>query len=86
MGARGDRPIIVGNSSLFKSEAMNWVQQQPGTLILEGTIMSIVYRSSSGGDFQVYQGERHRWPCMTLACAKLEAERIHQQLVEIGVQ
>jgi hypothetical protein len=64
---------------------MKWVQQQPGTLILEGTIMSIVYRKSAGGDFQVYQGERHRWPCMTLAGAKVEAERIYSDLVEIGI-
>lgn len=63
-----------------------WIQQQPGTLVLEGTIMSIVYRPTSDGDFQVYQGDRHKWPCQTLDGAKLEAERIHQQLVEIGVQ
>lgn len=65
---------------------MKWVQQQPGTLVLEGTIMSVVYRPGASGDFQVYQGDRHRWSCMTLAMAKLDAERLHAELVDIGVQ
>ncbi len=63
-----------------------WIQLQPGTMILEGTIMSIVYKPSTNGDFHIFQGERHIYPCMTLAGAKLEVERKHQQLVEIEVE
>jgi hypothetical protein len=65
---------------------MKWVQQQPGTLVLEGTIMSIVYQSTPRGDFHVYQGDRHRYAAASLIYAKQEAERIHQELVEMGVQ
>lgn len=65
---------------------MNWIKTSPGVLVLEGTIMSIVYRPGSVGDFCVYQGDRYLWRCVTLSLAKIDAQRRSSDLIEIGAQ
>jgi len=64
---------------------MNWIKIQDGILALEGTPMQIRYQSGACGEYRIYQGGRYRWPCTTLACAKLEAQDIYMELAEIGV-
>lgn len=61
-----------------------WIEVTDGTLALEGTPMQIIYRLGPGGAYRIYVGGHYRWPCMTLACAKSEAEHIYRELSEIG--
>ncbi len=62
-----------------------WLQVESGTLALENTPMQIVYRREPGGSYHIYQNNVYHESHMTLALAKLQAEYIHDELVEIGV-
>lgn len=77
------RPLLLSRE---RSHMAEWKKVKDGVLVLEGTIMSIVYRHSPSGSFQIYQGDRHLWPCMTLDAAKHDAKRILADLIEIGAQ
>lgn len=60
-----------------------WIKQESGRLVLAGTVMSVRYKPSAGGDYAVYQGERFCFPCGTLLSAKTEAARIAAEFEEI---
>lgn len=77
----------MGTPAIGEDRKMKWVQHGDGTLVLEGTPMSIVYTpSDGGGDFRVYIGTRYKYPYATLEGAKQDAERMYKELVEIGAQ
>ncbi len=63
-----------------------WVKITDGTLALENTPMQIVYRRDGlNGSYRIYQDNVDHGSYMTLAYAKIQAEWIHDDLVEIGV-
>jgi hypothetical protein len=74
--------IVLGAGAM----EMKWRVLKPGTLVLEGTNITIVYEPKGNGDFHVYIGDREKYPYTNLESAKQDAERFYKELVEIGVQ